>query len=179
MYTGVFYDDIREPYTFFDGIRQLKDIDMEVVIAGSILYKYVEAARDKDLGNKIIFLGYRPFEEAIALQKGADILLLVSNNSPYQIPGKIFEYFGARRPILAIKFIENDPAISLIEEYNRGFVVPNNAEEIARVIKRIYELWRNRELEKQFSFESLEEFSWDNRAMQLENVINTVTKASK
>ena len=46
-----------------------------------------------------------PYLEAIAIQHRADVLLLMQWDDPREqgnVPGKLFEYLGARRPILGL-----------------------------------------------------------------------------
>lgn len=174
VYTGFFYDHIREPYTFFDAIKGLKDIELEVIVAGNIHSHHIKAAEEKGVIGKVIFLGYQLHERVIALQKGADLLLLLSNNSPYQLPGKIFEYFAASRPILVIRFVEKDIATRLIEKYSRGVVVSAKPEEIVSAIKKIYALWQKGKLDKQFQLKPMGEYSWEYQVEKLENVIKNV-----
>lgn len=176
VYTGIFYDDVREPYTFFDAIKHLKDIELEVIVAGYILPHYIKAAEENNIRGKIIFLGPQPHKRAIALQKGADLLLLFGWLKGYQIPGKIFEYFGACRPILCITFDEKDIAGRLIRKYNRGMVVSNNGEEIASAVRKLYGLWHKRKLNEQFWLEPTKEYSWESQAKKLENVIRNCVK---
>jgi len=171
VYTGIFYDDVREPYTFFDAIKHLGDIELEVVVAGNIPPHYVKVAEENNLRDKITFLGRQPHKRAIALQKGADLLLLLSNKSPYQVPGKIFEYFAACRPILTIQFGEKNIATHFVRKYKRGVIVSNEPKEIASAIEEVYGLWREGKLEKQFNLDSVEEYSWESQARKLENVI--------
>ncbi len=175
LYTGTFYDSIRPPYNFFEAISQLNNVEMEILIVGDFQPQYLKVVKKKGLEKKIFFLGHKTHEETIALQKGADILLFLSNDSPYQISGKIFEYLGACRPILGIQFIDNDPAIHLIKKYKRGFVASNDAKEIASTIRKIHGLWQNGELVKHFSFKHIEEHTWAYQAMKLKNLINIVS----
>jgi len=176
VYTGIFYDDVREPYTFFDAIKHLKDIELEVIVAGNILPHYIKAAEENNIREKIIFLGHQPHKRAIALQKGADLLVLFGWLKGYQIPGKIFEYFGACRPILCITFDEKDIAGRLIKKYNRGMVVSDNREEIVSAVRKLYRLWRKRRLNEQFWLEPVKQYSWESRAKNLENVMRNCVK---
>lgn len=62
----------------------------------------IEAA---GLGPNTVNVGYKSHLEAVAEQKGASALLLPLRNDPeYKLilPGKLFEYLAARRPILGI-----------------------------------------------------------------------------
>jgi glycosyltransferase involved in cell wall biosynthesis len=59
----------------------------------------------------------------MALQRRADVLvLLTSPTLVWELPGKIFEYFGARRPILALA--DGNEAARLIDETGTGWTVP-------------------------------------------------------
>lgn len=66
--------------------------------------------------------GYVTHEEALQLQKSAQVLLLVEMNRPETkaiIPGKLFEYLAAGRPILALG-PEGSDIKAIIEETNTG-----------------------------------------------------------
>ncbi|MBO9391198.1 MAG: glycosyltransferase [Roseiflexus sp.] len=71
-----------------------------------------------------------PHQEALGLQRAADVLLLLLWNDPRErgvYTGKLFEYLGARRPILAIGPADN-VAAALIRERQAGIVSSDPAE---------------------------------------------------
>jgi hypothetical protein len=125
VYTGVFYEDIRSPSAFFEALKMFKRSEIEVVIAGPPYEKYVKYVQRENL--PVTFLGYVPYEHALKLQEETTVLLLIGNVGGLQIPRKIFEYIGARRPILAIRMGKDDLAANLVEKLNRGIVVENDA----------------------------------------------------
>ena len=64
-----------------------------------------EAVRARGLGPNLVDLGYLPPDETVREQRAADILLLPLRREPEYakvLPGKIFEYLAARRPVLGI-----------------------------------------------------------------------------
>ncbi len=76
-----------------------------------------------------------PHREALARQRAADILLLLLWNDPRErgvYTGKLFEYLGARRPILGIG-PTNNVAADLIRERQAG-VVSADPDDIARYL---------------------------------------------
>jgi hypothetical protein len=88
-------------------------------------------------------------ERALALLTGADALLLLSIADPSRedvyfrrgfYPAKVFEYFGARRPILCVP---GDRALldELVARTRTGVVLPT-PEAIAEHITRAVEAWR-------------------------------------
>ena len=75
--------------------------------------------------------------EALAQQRAADVLLLLLWNDPRErgvYTGKLFEYLGARRPILAIGPADN-VAAALIRERQAG-IVSSDPAEIAEQLAR-------------------------------------------
>jgi len=91
VYTGIFCKE-RNPEIFFKSITNL-NIDFEMLIAGEVSPQYIKIIKNLGLNNRVKLLGYQSHERALALQKGADILLLLGWSKGYQIPAKTFEYF--------------------------------------------------------------------------------------
>lgn len=80
-------------------------------------------------------------EEAIALMSGSDINLIITHTcgSGYALPGKLFEYIGAGRPVWAIT---TDPLlVKLILDEDLGWVCPNKPQEIKNCLCKIYKKW--------------------------------------
>lgn len=174
VYTGSFYNGLREPYVFFEAIKSLSNQNVEVLIAGHIDSHYVKWVEEKQLNTKIIFLGHQNSQKVIALQKGADVLLLFGWLNGYQIPGKIYEYFGAQRPILAIKYDEQDIAAKIISKQKCGVVVDNRKEDIINVIQHLYNLKQSGQMENHFDHSSLAKYDWQSLARKLEKTIADV-----
>jgi glycosyltransferase involved in cell wall biosynthesis len=81
------------------------------------------------------------FRESVRIQRHASILLLLAYSGQKGImTGKIFEYLGARRPILCIPG-DNDCVDALLQETRAG-VICRTAEETAAQILGWYEEWR-------------------------------------
>jgi glycosyltransferase involved in cell wall biosynthesis len=179
VYTGIMYGKFREPYSFFDALKSMQDKDVEVLIVGKVAQSYRAYVKEKRLESIVSFLGYKSHNEVIRLQKGASLLILFGWPKGYQIPAKLFEYFGASRPILGIRYDEKDPAAKLIENYKRGKVVNNEASAIASALNNFYSLWKSRKLESEFNLEKLHEYSWSCLSKKMEKVVLTVLKEKK
>jgi glycosyltransferase involved in cell wall biosynthesis len=68
---------------------------------------------------------HRPRQFVLALQRRADALVLVTpRGDPSIATGKLFEYIGAARPILALA--EANEAVRLVTELRVGVVVPED-----------------------------------------------------
>jgi len=174
VYTGTFYKSIREPYIFFEAVKLLQNFAIEVIIAGHVDPECIQWAMRNCLQKNIIFLGYQNHERVVALQKGADVLLNFGWVNGHQIPGKIYEYFNAKRPILSIKYDNHDISAKIIKEFNCGLVAHNNKEEIMNVIKFLYNLKQTKQIENYFNHYPQNNYSWDSLAKKMENVIENV-----
>jgi len=72
-----------------------------------------------------------PRAEASRIVAGADILLLLGNHGGVQVPSKLYEYLGARRPILMLREDEEDESAAIIGGTGAGWVVSNDERSIA------------------------------------------------
>lgn len=53
-----------------------------------------------DLQNAVNFLGYLPHRDCVKNLSESDLLWFIVDND-YQTPGKLYEYFGTRKPMIA------------------------------------------------------------------------------
>ena len=79
-------------------------------------------------------VGRVPRAEALALQRRSDALLLLTSAShASHATGKLFEYLGAKRPIIALA--RDNEASRIVEETGTGVAVaPDDVEAIARAL---------------------------------------------
>lgn len=174
LYSGVFYNESREPLELLKALARLKadgaNDDIELLIAGEEPGRYQQLIDELKLDDSVIFLGHQPHDRVIGLQKGAAVLLLIGWSGGYQLPGKLFEYFAARRPILSIRYDRDDVASSIVSRYQRGLVADNDADAIAGAVSRLRELWQQGELDSSFDLTETREFTWDKLSGDLERV---------
>jgi hypothetical protein len=102
-------------------------------------------ARELDLSAVVTFRDTVSHEEALRLERASHILLLIKHvDELYRgiIPGKAYEYLGARRPILAL--VPDGEIKDLIMGLTRGEVGPqDDVEGIARSIGALYAKFRS------------------------------------
>jgi hypothetical protein len=172
VYCGSFYRDLRDPSAFFKAVMET-DKDIEVIIAGRI-NEFADVLRQEYFHGRIQFRGFLSHKESLTLQKKATILLHIGNANDVQVPGKIYEYIGAGKPILCIKGGDGDISADIIMRYNKGIVVPNNTDIIKKAIGQLYELWEKHLFEKTFNFEPIEEYTWAKKAQDIHNIIENL-----
>jgi hypothetical protein len=79
--------------------------DLELRLAGIVSKEIVESVFNAGLKDNCKLLGYVSHSDAIQIQQNSGVLLLIeidSEDTKSIIPGKLFEYLAARRPILAL-----------------------------------------------------------------------------
>jgi len=110
VHTGLFAAD-GNPINLWDALAERCAADpafrerLQIRLAGKVDAAVTEAVRERGLGGNLVELGYLPHDETVREQRAADILLLPLRREPEYakvLPGKIFEYLAARRPVLGI-----------------------------------------------------------------------------
>ena len=79
--------------------------DFQLILAGTISENVVQSIKKHGLGDNLKLSGYVSHSEALQMQHNAQVLLLLEIDRPETraiIPGKLFEYFAAKRPIVAL-----------------------------------------------------------------------------
>ena len=109
-HTGLFAED-GNPLALWDALAAKCAEDeafrnaLRIRLIGKVDEAIVSAIEARGLGPCLDNLGYRPHDVAVAEQRAASLLILPLRQEPeYRnvLPGKIFEYLAARRPVLGI-----------------------------------------------------------------------------
>ncbi len=149
MYSGSLYGP-RNPLSFLKAIELLigrKEVDpnkMKLRFVGRFGAE-IHAMLDRPLVRPMVEkIAYVPHARAVELLLDSDALLLIVDEVPTVaeiVPGKVYEYLGAMRPLLAIAPPEG--AIGdLLRETGAGEAVrQSDLEGQARLIKQIYDDW--------------------------------------
>lgn len=132
LYTGTIYEGKRDPSPLFQAARLLgsRALKIRVAFFGRKLQAVMRLARLHGVEDIVSIHDPVPYKESLRIQCEADILLLLLWNDPKDqgvCPGKVYEYIGARRPILAIGPADN-VAAELIRERWAGIVLQDPAQ---------------------------------------------------
>ncbi len=100
------------------------------------------ASYEHDLQRRGVLVsgGVLPHKEAVAQMCRADVLCFLSYSGKGILSGKMFEYLGARRPILSVPG-DDDVTDRLLAETNAG-VVGRSPEEVASILGTWYYEWK-------------------------------------
>jgi glycosyltransferase involved in cell wall biosynthesis len=152
-YSGIFYEFITPKY-FLKAFKKLSaerpDIaaNIELHFVGFLRKENEKLIRKLDLQSYVKQYGYLNHRDALIKVITSDILWLMvghARNVETHSAGKLYEYFGTRKPILACL-----PAGALknaVEEYGAAFITePDNIEQIKNTLITIFELYKNQNL---------------------------------
>ena len=145
-HTGLFAED-GNPLTLWDVLVEKCAEDeafrsaLRIRLVGKVDEAIVAAIQARGLGSCLDNLGYRSHPEAVAEQRAASLLILPLRQEPeYRnvLPGKIFEYLAARRPVLGIGQ-EDGAAARVLAETGSGVMCDwDNAAAIRATVDRAW-----------------------------------------
>jgi glycosyltransferase involved in cell wall biosynthesis len=121
----------RNPFIFWEVINELINehsnfaTDLEIKLIGPIDISVNEELEKHNLISKTTLIDSLPHKDVLSHLIQSQLLLLPLNDVPNidgVIPGKMYEYFGAKRPIICIGKEDGDAA-DIIHETQTGIVV--------------------------------------------------------
>ncbi|HET7389108.1 MAG TPA: glycosyltransferase [Nocardioidaceae bacterium] len=137
VYCGEVYAGRRDPSQLFKAMRTLQGhgSDVTVDFYGATVNWLQELVVREGLVGRVHLHKRVNHAESLSLQCSADVLLLLTWNDPreaYTMTGKVFEYIGARRPILMLGY-KNSAAARLVRDRRLG-VIANEPDDIAAAL---------------------------------------------
>ncbi|MBW3491680.1 glycosyltransferase [Bacillus sp. FDAARGOS_1420] len=165
---GSFYGS-RNPIEFIKAVGELinkEKFDIHVNLVGKFQDKNIEKQaigliEEFNLVNNFTIISSLEHEKVILLEQTSDLNLIITHTngeSNYALPGKVFEYIGAQRPIFCIS--SDSLLCDMIHEYKLGYLVKSNEEAcIVKELKRIYEDWDSNNLDTSFNKNGFGKFS--------------------
>ena len=145
----------RNPEVLWKVLRDLINEDSDFAsnfqlnLVGAVGKEVLQSIEINYLTNSLNNIGYVSHSEAIMFQKKSQLLLLIEIDSEITkaiIPGKLFEYMVANRPIIALGPIGADVA-SIIKETNTGqFFNYQDYDALKLTIKQHFEAFKKGDL---------------------------------
>lgn len=150
-YLGSFYHH-RNPEPILRAVAELiggKQIDADRVIlrfiggCGEAEGRAIHALiHQLGLTDAVEILPWSPRQHALEMMVRSHVLLLLAEDQPLQIPGKVYDYLGAGSDILAMT--GDGATADLLREIRRGFVVsPGDRPALKTTIKKLYNEYLN------------------------------------
>ncbi len=156
-FTGTFNDNVppldidQSPYYFLKGLARLlkndnSDIQKNIFIrfVGDFSENNRSFVKRLSLEDIVEITGHVSHGKSIEFQLESDLLLLIISPCPKSksiLTGKLFEYIGAKKPILAL--VPDGEAKDLIVKEGLGVAVePKDIDGIEKAIFGLYEKWK-------------------------------------
>ncbi|MCW9095390.1 MAG: glycosyltransferase family 4 protein [Ignavibacteriaceae bacterium] len=152
MYSGIFMVYNTPKYllrAFKELTIERPDItkNIELHFVGFLRKENVNLIQNLNLQEFVFDHGYLNHDESIAKIKSADILWMMvgkRKNIDSILPGKLYEYMGTAKPILAC--VPEGAAKLALSEYPASFVCePDNINQIKETIIRLFDLYKRNE----------------------------------
>jgi glycosyltransferase involved in cell wall biosynthesis len=168
LYTGSFYA-FRDPSSLLEAVRKVPGVRLNIATIAAPP-SVAEAARDS--GGCIRLLGFLPHTLALSYQRQCDMLVNIANANPLQVPGKLYEYLGAHRPILHIGGGHEDAARMLLEETGAGSPVAPEVAAIEAALRNALHKKRLATGEPSTVVDDVRlRYSWKSLALQLADLL--------
>ncbi|MBN1936535.1 MAG: glycosyltransferase [Anaerolineae bacterium] len=185
VYTGSFYGEYRVPDPFLHALHtwltQNPDCraDVKVTFYGSIYPRHQYLIETLGLHDVIEVAGNLPHHQVVAAQRAAAALLLIigAGEGKAVLTGKIFEYLGAQRSILAIAPMDGEAA-ALVQRTNTGVTVsPEAVPDIAQALEHLYLGWKTNSLLYAPNTTEVAKYSRVEQAQQLSRLFTEIGQA--
>lgn len=177
-YTGQLYMGRRSPSLLFEAIRRLLcegRIDSKLIELRFFCPKedwIINESEKYNLNDIVNLYKFVPHKEIIKIQKESQLLLLIiSKDSPGEYSAKLFEYLGAKRPIIGIGSV--GVAKELLEETNAGKFA-TNIEELKTIIMQYYQEFLNSGEVKYEVNENIRNYTFDFMSKKYSDILNEI-----
>ena len=150
LYSGIFYGE-RQPDSFLKAVRLAMDEKPELAqvldlqFQGGLNKEHEALISELNVQDQITNFGYIPHKDAVQNLMKADVLWFIIGHKTHSdkvTAGKIFEYFGTSKPILAL--LPEGSGKTLLKNYGSSYIAPPyDIEEIKQKLFKLYEDWKN------------------------------------
>lgn len=182
-YTGSLYGR-RNPATFLEALALLerrgvlRTSDVVLRFVGRFGQDVLDMMAASPFADSIHNLGYVPHHESIAWLLRSNVLLLIVDEAPESaaiVPGKVYEYLGTKRAVLALA--PHGSAIAeLVQQTQAGISVPqSDVEGIANAIAAMFDRWKQGLPLAQPHSGAIEQYERKHAAFQLAQLLTTLT----
>jgi glycosyltransferase involved in cell wall biosynthesis len=174
IHTGFLYAK-RDPKVFLKSVKMFlgnEGVDrrkVKILLVGSVslAYDLEEHLRSEGLDDIVTLTGQVPYKQSLQYLQESDVLLLLQPGTATQVPSKLFEYLGMKKPILAISPHEGATYNLVLKESIGKVAQPDNVEKIAEAIYKMHQQWRDGFLMQKVNEETYEKFNVKNMTATL------------
>ena len=183
-YTGTIYPHYQDPALLFSALKELisqHNIDperFEVRFFGSREEWLEKEAVEYGLAKIVRQYGQVTRDESLQRQRESQILMLLNWDDPAEngtIPGKIFEYMAALRPVIAIGGSQEDVIQKILTETKIGSRVSSIADAKEWLHQKYSEYTTTGVVSQAGNQRAIEKYSQRQMAGKFANILNQIT----
>jgi glycosyltransferase involved in cell wall biosynthesis len=166
-FSGVRGSDPRPLLEALAAARSQSDsLRLRLVLAGQRTAGDVRLIEESGAAEAVTHVGILPRSDALALQRSADALVLLTSRHTSEATGKLFEYIGAGRPVLALA--AGNEAERIVRETNIGVTVaPDDVDAIVRALRQV----ATGELARAYAPRNTEQYTYPEPARVLADLV--------
>jgi len=151
-YAGKFLSgkSYRNPTYFLQALKILKQRGIRITFkyVGEINNDITNIVADNGLSDQFESVGYISYHDTISYMKGSNLLLLIGSGQQTEQTGKVFDYLGCKRPILALAPKKGGIA-DVVSEIDQVTLIENeDPNTIAEAIEKIYMISSNSDIQR-------------------------------
>jgi glycosyltransferase involved in cell wall biosynthesis len=170
----------RNPRALVSALLRLVEDDptlaerVEVLFVGLATAEDLELLGHRGLRGLVRHAGVVNRRQAFALQRAANTLLLITSDHISEATGKLFEYLGSGRPIIALA--QGNEAARIVRETDTGVcVAPGDVEAIATQLRRAID----GDLEARYAPRGLDLYSYPGPAEHMAQLAEQVARGRR
>ena len=173
LYTGTLYARFRSPASLLKALQQVPGV--RLTVAGH-LDGIDPGLLERD--GSVRYVGRLSHAQAREAQRQADVLLNIGNDFGVQMPGKLFEYLGAGRPILHLSSVSDDASAEIVRDLECGVVVrSDDIPGMVGALKVMQSVKASGEMSDSCSNLRMQ-YSWQSIAARLESLLVSLVESN-
>lgn len=175
----------RNTYALWQVLSEMvkQDIDFKenlvIQLIGEVDYKILNDIKEAGLADSLVHLKKLSHKDTLQLVRKSQVLLLALENLPDQhgiLPGKMYEYLAAQRPILGYGSKESD-AKKIIDEQKAGYLIEyDDLERTNSIVKNWFAQYKSHSLHVEPS--DISKYSRFNLAKKYADLITSLINKS-
>jgi glycosyltransferase involved in cell wall biosynthesis len=145
-YSGAFYVG-RSPKAILQAVKEaIAEVPelggcLDLNFIGILQKEYKKLVKKYKLEKNVTEEGYLPHTESVAHLLASDVLWMTMSDD-LSAPGKLYEYFGTRKPILGLVPAKSHAEKLLTEYGNAKIIQPDDVSAIKKALLEYYALWK-------------------------------------
>lgn len=155
-----------------EAMSLINNVVLIIVGDGDVVPQLKRTVKEKDLSQRVLFFGKRPYHELLNFTLVSDIGVSLDKptglNYLYSLPNKLFDYIHCHLPVV----VSDLPEVKkIVSHYKLGLIIPShNPDDIANTLNKILNDENLYQTLKKNTFRASTELTWSNERKVLEKL---------